>query len=302
MLEAVIPVSNKVEARRNLDRLDMLLKSFAFFWRGEDKFILNIVVPDDEYKNFSIWLRQHDILSGLKIHLISESQISTVLGSIKPAFGVLKQMLIKLSVFSFIKADYCLLLDSDIVACKPFSACDLIIDGRALTEWLRPTLHQWWFESARILGHEIPEGGLRQPRIFVTPQIFCRNLLEPMLQDVAHRLGTSWMMGLIAEYSGQHPNIWTEYTLYDLYAEGHGLRESYHVGPDESSNPPLHCMKQSIWGAHSFETWEPGRALDGADPGYFLVLQSITASQLDFDVVRQRWHEEIRARFPAYST
>ena len=138
--------------------------------------------------------------------------------------------------------------------------------------------------------------------MFVTPQIFCRKVLEPMLQEVAHRLGSSWMMGLIAEYSGEHPNIWTEYTLYDLYAETCGVRERYHIGPDASPNPPLHCMKQSIWGARRFETWEPGRALDGVDPGYFLVLQSITANQLDFNLVRERWNSEVRTRFPSYST
>ena len=153
MLEAVIPVSNRIEVRRNLDRFDMLLRSFSFFWRGENRLILNVVVPDDEYAAFLSWLRHYDILSNLQLHLMSESEISPVLASIKPSFGVLKQMLIKLAVFGFVKVDYCLLLDSDIVACQPFSTNDLIINGQALTEWLRPTLSSM---VVRIGAHSGP--------------------------------------------------------------------------------------------------------------------------------------------------
>jgi hypothetical protein len=300
MLEAVVPISNRVEVRRNLDRLDMLLKSCDFFWRGKERFHIHIVVPDDELTDISSWVRSRENLTKLTLTVRSETSISPMLASVAPSFGVMKQMLIKLACFQFVKSDFCILFDSDVVACKPFSDENLIVNGRALTEWLRPSLHEWWRESARILAYDLAPDELHQSRMFVTPQIFVKPVLEAMLQDVSRKLGVNWMTGLISEYTGKHPDIWTEYTLYDLFAARNGLRESHHIGQDEIPGERLHCMEQSIWGAHQFEKWTPLRAIDGIDPGYFLVLQSITASLLDFDVVKKRWFEAVGERFDNY--
>ncbi|OYV35431.1 MAG: hypothetical protein B7Z80_18420, partial [Rhodospirillales bacterium 20-64-7] len=48
------------------------------------------------------------------------------------------------------------------------------------------------------------------------------------------------------------------------------------------------------------DTWEPGKALDGSLPGYFLVLQSITAAKLDFDLVKARWVAAAELNFPDF--
>lgn len=300
MLEAVLPLSNRLKPRRNLERFEMLLRSFVLFWRGDAPLRLHVVVPDSEYRETSIWLIRHQIYPNVKLHLMTESDISPVLGAVEPGLGIMKQMLIKLAAFDIVKADNVLLLDSDIVACRPFSERELISGGRNLTEWVKPKLEEWWRESARVLGYEFPPGTLAQNRMFVTPQILSRHIVTPLHQYLEKKYDASWMMALIAEYSNKHPDIWTEYTLYDLFAERGGLRARYHLGPDEMPGGTLHCMKQSIWGAESFEGWEPERALEGLDTGFFLVLQSITAAKLDFDLVRNRWRAAVRARFPGF--
>ena len=300
MFEAIVPISDKAKIRRNLDRFDQLLRSIILFWREEVPLRLYVVIPDDEATAIKMWVARYSIYPQLDIVLVTESEISPIITSIEPGLGVLKQMLIKLSAFQIVQGDHVLIFDSDIVVCQPFSTRDLISNGRALTEWLAPSQHEWWRESARILGYELTSADFGRSRMFVTPQILVRQIVEPLLKFVEHRSGMGWLITLVSEYSGKHPKIWTEYTLYDLFANKNDLFLKYHLAQDEMPSGSLHCLKQSIWGAKSFDNWDPGRALDGKDAGYFLVLQSITAHSLDFNLVRERWQTELRERFPAY--
>ncbi|HET6182295.1 MAG TPA: DUF6492 family protein [Acetobacteraceae bacterium] len=52
--------------------------------------------------------------------------------------------------------------------------------------------------------------------------------------------------------------------------------------------------------SRQFDSWDPTATLSGEKPGYFLVLQSITAAQLAFDRLRSRWLDFVRARYPGY--
>lgn len=302
MLEAVVPISGREAARRHLDRLSLLIRSFGLFWRGEQPLRLHVVVPDDEYVLISVFLERFKAFPSLDINLLSETQVSPALTNAphRTSIGVMKQMLIKLAAFNFVKADYCLMLDSDIVACRPFSAREMIVNGRILTEWRQQVQIGWWRKSARMLGYELTADSFSRPRIFVTPQILARPILEGLHAFLEARHGASWMTPLIDAYTGLHPNIWTEYALYDLFAAAHGIRETYHLGPDEMPNGSLHCLKQSLWQTQSYAEWEPGRALEGKDPGYFLVLQSILCSSIEFEDMRARWQAELRTRHPAY--
>jgi hypothetical protein len=302
MLQAVIPISDREKARNNLERCEILLKSLNFFWNDEERFLIYLIVPDGEKTAISIYIESlRNSLPKLEVSVLTESSISSVLGSISPNFGVMKQMLVKLSCFDIVSSDYAILFDSDVVACKPFGAADLIKEGRALTEWLRPSLSEWWMESARVLGYSLTNSDFAVPRMFVTPQILCRPIVTALLSKVAENLDTDWMIGLISEYSGTHPNIWTEYTLYDLFSDRNNMRLSYHIGPEEIVGNHLHCMEQSIWGAANFPTWSPKAALDGTSSGYFMVLQSITAGSVSFDEVKARWIEAAVATYSDYT-
>lgn len=301
MIEAIIPVSNKEISRRTIDRLQMLLDSLNFFWSDFDPLRVHIVVPDSELDDITASINEFSRYVKISVFIKAESEISPILGAAPNEFGVMKQMLVKLSSFSIVKSDYALLLDSDVVACKHFGYSDLVRNGRVVTEWLQPTLHEWWLESARVLGYDITAKDLSVSRIFVTPQILCRSIVIPMLEEVESHLHANWMTGLISEYSGIHPKIWTEYTLYDLFAERHGLRDKYHARQDEFADCRLHCMAQSLWGAKQFEGWDPSLAICGDLPGFFLVLQSITAHSLDFDKVRSQWLAAVKRHHIDYN-
>lgn len=293
MLEAYIPLSDKAKERRNLDRFDLLLHSLAFFWRGEAPLQLTIVVPDDEYTQIKIFIERYRPFARLKLRLLPEKTLSNLFGDILPGHGVMKQMLVKLSCFEHIQTDNCLLLDSDVVACRHFSEVDLIQNGKLLTEWLQPTLYEWWAESARVLGYPFDPYSLHRQRIFVTPLILSRHILQPMLQYIEQKYHAPWMVALIAEYTNVQPHIWTEYTAYDLFAEENNLMQQYHLPPGQRI--PLHSLTQSIHSDEDYLRWDPRRAVDGTDPGYFLVLQSIMAHTVSFDEVRSRFRDAVRS-------
>jgi hypothetical protein len=301
MLEAMVPVSDRSEARRNIDRLDLLIKSLNFFWHDAEPLVLNVVVPDDEIDKFRARFAYAFALENVKFKLISETSVSPIISSIRPEYGILKQMLLKLICFSFCQADFCLILDSDIVACKFFGAADLIRNGRALTEWYPPDSGAWWRESARVLGFDLTPEDFSRRRMFVTPQILSKKIIAALTEKLSESFGCDWLLGLIAEYSGKHPDIWTEYTLYDLFADRMSIMEKYHLPfdlPDASVR--LHCMDQSIWQAEHFEHWDPAVALQNETAGYFMVLQSITANQVDFDKIRIRWLAAASAQYSNY--
>jgi hypothetical protein len=121
-----------------------------------------------------------------------------------------------------------------------------------------------------------------------------------LLQYLSERYGVDWIIALICDYSGVHPNIWTEYNLYSLFAEKTGLWNQFHLGEGELPDVRLHCMEQSIWSPEAFCGWRPAAALSGESPGYFLVLQSITAHALSFEDVRAKWIEAVRVKYPDY--
>jgi hypothetical protein len=104
----------------------------------------------------------------------------------------------------------------------------------------------------------------------------------------------------MARYTGDHPHIWTEYTLFYLYALKTGQLQKLYIPPTEI--PPeraLHCTKQNIWGAKNYPTWSPERALS-TDPGHFMVLQSIAARDVNFDILAERWIKAARDVYPDY--
>lgn len=300
MFEIVLPISIREEIRRNLDRLSLLLKSLSFFWTEEQKIIINIIVPDLEFEKVFEYVEKIDNIKNLNVRIRPESDVSSKISNIPSDLGVMKQMLLKLASFDFVEEDYVLLLDSDVVVCKPFNRSSLIKNGRALTEWLTPTSHGWWNESARVLGYNITPENLSMPRIFVTPQILSKKILVDMLNYLENIFKKDWISVLTSEYSGITSDIWTEYTLYDLFSEKNNLRHVYHLDENEYPAERLHSLEQSLWNAEQFFEWKPELALNGQNPGYFLVLQSITASVLNFDLVQDKWNNTLKTLYPTY--
>jgi hypothetical protein len=195
-----------------------------------------------------------------------------------------------------------LVLDSDCVACKPFDEGTFFVDGRIITQWAPPSLGEWWVESASILGYELGDDFFNSDKIHVTPQILNKEICEGLKNYLSSERfsGGNWIDGLMERYTGNHPYIWTEYTLYYLNAAKTGLLREHYIRPTEV--PPekaLHCASQNIWGVNDYAGWSLQRALC-VDPGHFMVLQSIAAHVVDFDILSERWRSAAREIYPDY--
>jgi Family of unknown function (DUF6492) len=296
LLEAVLPISDREKVRRNVDRATMTFESLNFFWCDRARpLVLHVVAPDSEVEDlrdaFSAILSR---AKNLAVTFRKESEISPVFDG-SESRGIAKQMLIKLAGFRFVSSPFYLTLDTDVVACKPFGPQHLIKGGLAVNDWQVPSMTNWWLRSAAILGLE---ADLSRPRMFVTPQILSTEISSRLATFLQERfLGEDWMRGLMNRYSGEHPDIWTEYTLYDLFAEANGLKHRYHLGPGEGD---LSSVDNGVWFSDQFAAWQPELAIAGDRPGYFLVIQSITAHDLEFETVRARWTEAVAQTYPEY--
>ena len=293
-LAAVLPISDRDAVRRNLDRADMLLESISFFWRGSPLPIF-VVCPDDEFAAIDTHLTKWRGVQGLNLIILSESQIHRSIGATPSRYGIAKHMLVKLAAPSFVGASHYLILDTDLVVCRPISIDNLVYNGRAATEYWAASTPAWWHASARILS--LPEGqiDLSRPRMFVTPQVLSCDVVSSLHFRIESLHRQEWVEALLANFPLDSNDIWTEYTLYDLWANSQGTFEVHHLSAEESRGPRrLHCMEQSIWMPDQFASWDPGKALRGECEGNILVLQSITATSINFDDIRRRWYDARR--------
>ena len=299
MLEAVLPISNREPARRNLDRAGLLLKSLEFFWTGPGPFVIHVVVPDAELSAIANALLNFGLNGSLKIHLMSESEVSPLIGTAAGNVGYAKQMLIKLSAYKIVHAPFCIIFDTDILCCRPFGQGTFLTGEKAASDWVAPTLWEWWFESAKILKINLSNDELKRPRLGVTPQILSTDILELLAARLTNLFGGNWIQGLIERYSGDHPNIWTEYTLYDLFATEARILDRFHLLPDEiDAQRMLQCRKYNVWSPEDYKNWNPTDALSDDSVGHFMVMQSIIARDVDFDDVKNRWVYALKARYP----
>jgi hypothetical protein len=299
--EAVLPITNNNVERRNVERASLLLKSLSYFWNGSTPLTLRIVVPDAELADVRGRLGA-DHGPKLSVVYIRESNLDPKIANIGGDLGYAKQMLIKLAHAGCAVEDNYLVLDSDCVACKPFDERTFWHEGRVVTQWAAPTLGEWWVESAGVLGWELDSGFFNEVKMHVTPQVLNRGIVAGLTDYLTRQrfAGKHWIDGLMERYTGDHPRIWTEYTLYHLYAARTDLL--YKVYTPNKEIPPeraLHCAAQNIWGPADLAHWSPERALS-VDPGHFMVLQSITAESVDFARIRDRWLAAARAAHPDY--
>lgn len=287
-INAVLPISDREDARRNLDRAHLLLKSLARFWRGSDKLEIQVVCPDAELQKIGNSLSVWETTSTLRLNIRNETSVHPIISEAPPGYGVAKQMLVKLAVPEFTTSDFYLTFDTDVVACKPFDEDSLVPGGRALTEYFHyPEKYPWYLNSARLLGIPEEDVNLGSPRLFVTPAVLSVEIVKALHIHLS-KLGNGryWMKHLMEAYTPTDNSYWTEYTLYDLFSHAEGLFDSHHH--PYSVDATVHCREQSIWVDDHYSRWNPSQAFNGQSPGLFMVLQSITAHGVPFDEVRER--------------
>ncbi|KQT53458.1 hypothetical protein ASG52_04905 [Methylobacterium sp. Leaf456] len=287
-ISAILPISDHEKVRRNIDRAKLLIDSLEKFWSGE-ALPLFIVTPDHELASIQDQLLGRANLKNVRLSFLKESELDAAIANAPDGYGIAKQMLIKLSAFRISTSDYYLILDSDICCCKSISKDALIKNGKALTEFFAyPKNYPWYVNSAKVLQADIATVNFGEPRLFVTPEILAKEILVALSEKINSMYpGQSWVEFLLSVFDKRDNHYWTEYSLYDIFSSAENLFLDHHFAPEPGAQP-LHCMDQSIWVQGSIPNWDPAKAFSGESRGYFLVLQSIMAYEIDFDVIDAR--------------
>lgn len=292
-LSIILPISDREKSRRNIDRANLLIQSLLFFWREDQKIDFHVICPDSELdaiKSEFLYLQDNTCFD---LHFRDESSIHPSISNAPPGYGIAKHMLIKLAAANFVFTEFYLIFDTDIVPCKFMNTDAFIKDGRALTEYFSyPGGYPWYMNSAKALHIDEETVDLSIPRLFVTPEILSSTIVKSLQNKLGSiESGKDWVDYLIGIFDYRDNHYWTEYTLYDLHGSSLGLFEKFHL--PASSEAPLHCMDQGIWKVEDVQSWDPLKAFDGRSPGYFMVLQSITADVVNFDDIKTRVEEAL---------
>lgn len=205
--------------------------------------------------------------SALPIRIVDEDDILPEFRDFDRVSGWFRQQVIKLRVAELMETEFLLTLDPDMFLCKPVGYEGLIPGGRALMQIeARDSQVRWWRGAARVLGLAEDPGA---PGMSVTPAILSRNVCARLFADLRARHGRSWQSALLATAA----EYWTEYSLYYLTAERHGLLETFHAVPPIAGQARLRCSN-NIWHRGKFPAWNAEACFGPADPGLFAVVQS----------------------------
>jgi hypothetical protein len=298
IIEAILPISTREPLGRHSERAELLIRSMVFFWNDPRPLKLHIVCPRSEITGLKIELSRVILLGKLELIYHSDEEVLGELHHGDRDIGYAKQMLIKLAAGRLMTSAFYLVLDSDVACCRSINHDAFFIDDKAISDWAVPTLYAWWEESAKVLGYEFSPSALRASRLGITPQILNKTIVTRLTDYLGGIFGEPWIQGLINRYSGNHPFIWTEYTMYDLFAEKEGLRGLYHVDPVSIPRASrLHHKEMCLWSEDNFLHWSPEEAFSEPAGGFFFVMQSILCRDLDYDIVRDRFLHGIKSRF-----
>ncbi len=261
-LAAVLPL--KTFGRHylsNLARCDILFASLRTYAAPGLFSTILVVVPSRELKrvekSLSCW-------SDLPLTIVAEDEFLPVFHQYRRTSGWFRQQLIKLYAANVIDTEFYLTLDPDVILCKPLSAEQILIDGKAILEPEPRAVHaEWWRGSAQLLHLN---ADLTVPGMSVTPAILARRVCKQLFDHVQILYHSDWAVTLLKNINLN----WTEYTLYHLVAEHYGLLDQLHAVPP-ARHARLLCAS-NVWAAG--DDWDAGSCFGCNDPGLFAVVQS----------------------------
>ena len=200
------------------------LNSFSIF--------INISLPfygkylETEYiDNFYIVCPENDIsiinkytnkYPHIPFKFVSEDLLHSNINNIE---GWFKQQLIKLNVYSIIKTEYYLIVDSDLYLNQPFRYKDLFQENKIkcsyepwqeLNNKYYSTNSNWWRNSCNILNFNVENLYGKTDLMGVTPQIMITKKVEELIEYIKNTYEEEWQK-IISDIK------FTEYTLYWIF-------------------------------------------------------------------------------------
>jgi hypothetical protein len=243
----------------------MLIRSLDRFWVGKSPLVLWIIARDACVRQIQASLHSERI----RIRVARESEVLPQLLQREEAPGWYKQQMLKLAAHAIVGSAFYLVLDADLICTQPFSDETLIVDGKALTDWEPKSVHaDWWSGSAAVLKHPV---GIETFGMSVTPEVLSTYVCDQLLKHLAQLHRMDWCDLLLQN------QIWTEYTLYCLFATRGGHIDQFHHSREwmETNRRALRSQL-NVWHREDFKAWQPEYAFAPGSIGVFMVCQSNT--------------------------
>jgi hypothetical protein len=178
------------------------------------------------------------------------------------------QQLLKLAAVAASTSDFCLTLDGDLIALKPFDEGAVAPGGIAVAQVHPDDAHPLWYVgSSRVLGM-----GRSGHAYAVTPNLYSPEACRMMIEHLEHRalrVERNWIDMLL------HRVPWTEQALYFTFLEGAGIFDKFH----SRTHDGVWYGASSVWSREDFAAWEMPTDADS----FFAVIQSrsgITAKEI----------------------
>lgn len=265
-MDAILPLrTSGGYSGHDLQRAEILIRSIERFWVGKRPLVLWIIACDASAGQIAASLSSDRI----RIEVASETEVLPQLLRHEEAPGWYKQQALKLAAHAIVDSPFYLVLDADLICVQPFSDEKLVVDGKALTDWEPKSIHaEWWRGSATVLKHTdcTETFGLS-----VTPEVLSTHVCDKLLKHLAQLHAMDWCDLLLQN------RIWTEYTLYCLFATREGYIDRFHHTRHwMEANQKAIRSQQNVWHKADFETWQPKRAFSPGSTGVFMVCQSNT--------------------------
>lgn len=230
-----------------------------------------IIVPDNELTIFTSFnFFENDTILKTKISIIKESELIPINTFSKKNYfffrnknGWFKQQMLKLAISFQIKTKFYLILDSDCVFIKSFQFSDAFLEkNNSILSYLQEEeifIHdKWWKGSAKLLGITEPFLNSLKNGIGVTPQILSVEIVKELCHFIESKSEKEKWYSILWSNRIQiyPPMIWTEYTLYYLFAVRTGIFDNYHV-------LKKNCIANyngSVWELHHSFEWNPTKS------------------------------------------
>lgn len=298
---AVLPlcINSSYGGGDDLGRSEILFRSLDAFLQSDFIDPILVVTPQNDYQTTRDRLKnwQH-----LNVQVKSEDELVPQLSNHRKMRGWRKQQVIKIAVSEYFKNDFYITFDADIICLKPIDWSDLIVEGKAILQYEKRSLHpKWWKASARILDMDANVGNLNVG-MTVTPAILSTEIARRLISELEAFGPGHWVDNLCSLHNPQDPKNWrlkrflqirwTEYSLYYLCAHKHQLLDQFHVTAGTENVPQQMLVQEKT---NPFEEWDIKTSCSMSNPGLFCCVGS--KNRVPPDKVWQKVSEHIPDKF-----
>ena len=289
-----LALSNTGRDDLDLQRFRLLLASLHRYLDRDSLEKLIVVSPGKDL--LAIQDAASASLSSLRIELLDEADIcpefkadpDTLNSWPRPNTGWFRQQLVKLAVHDRVTTPFYMTLDSDVLFVRDFAVGALFPGGKAALNVqtaedfnrlysVSKAKHEVkvrvarYREAGQVLRLQRPEGYAHR-WYGETPVLLNRQIVADLASHVSQTWQLPWRRALLEKLP------WTEYALYFLFAESHGLLEAcYQPGTADT----LLRLSQSLWlPAEAYATprglsdWHPDEIFEVEREGVAVVVQS----------------------------